>query len=108
LWSKNRYALAVKGGTRINIPLNNKENVPTPPPQDADIVTVEPMAVLASKFFVQFNVALENRIHFNDRGYISIDPMIGYHQQSIEYYNGLKRQSSWSGGLRVGIHYQLK
>jgi hypothetical protein len=108
LWSKNRYSLAVKGGTRINIPLKNEENIPTPMAQDADIVTVEPMAVLASKFFVQFNLSLENRIHFTDRGYISLDPMIGYHQQSIEYYNDIRRQSSWSAGFRVGIHYQLK
>lgn len=108
LWSKNRYSLAVKAGTRFNIPLKNPVNEPVPPSQDADIVTVEPIAVLASKFFVQFNIALENRIHVSDRAYISLDPMIGYHNQTIEYFNRVEKQSSWSAGLRVGIHYQLK
>jgi hypothetical protein len=108
VWSKNRYALAVKAGTRFNFPLKNTENTPTPPPQDADLVTVEPIAILASKFFVQFNLSLENRIHFSDRGYISFDPMFGYHRQSIQYFNEVKRQSSFSAGLRVGIYYQLK
>lgn len=108
VWSKNRYALAVKGGTRINIPLKNPTSAPVPASQDADIVTVEPIAVLASKTFIQFNLAMENRIYFTDRGYFSVDPMIGYHQQSVEYVNEIKKQSSWSAGLRVGIHYQLK
>jgi len=108
LWSKNRYSLAVKAGTRLNIPLKNEIIAPVPPPQDADIVTVEPIAVLASKFFMQFNLVLENRIHFSDRGYLSFDPMIGYHQQSIEYFNKVEKQSSWSAGLRIGIHFQLK
>ena len=108
IWSKNRYSLAVKAGTRINLPLKFQENIPAPPPQDADIVTVEPVAVLSSKFFVQFTLAMENRIYFSDRGYFSLDPMIGYHRQNIEYFNGLRKQSSWSGGLKVGVHYQFK
>lgn len=108
IWSKNRYTLAVKGGTRINFPLKNKVNKPLPPSEDADIVTVEPIAVLSSKFFIQFNIALENRIHFSDRGYISLDPMLGYHQQSVVFTDQVKKQSSWSAGLRVGIHYQIK
>ena len=108
LWSENRYSLAVKAGIRVNIPLKTKINKPEPSPIEADIVTIEPIATLASKFFIQFNIALENRIHFCDRGYISLNPMIGYHQQSVEFTNEVKKQSSWSAGMNLGIHYQLK
>jgi hypothetical protein len=108
MYTQGRYAIALKGGARLNFPLKFTENAPVIPANDADLVTVEPIAVLASKFFVQFNLGMENRIFFSDRGYFTLEPTIGYHQQSIEYSNEIKRQSSWSAGLRLGFYYQLK
>jgi hypothetical protein len=108
LYTQGRYAIALKGGARLNFPLKFTENAPVVPANDADLVIVEPIAVLASKFFVQFNLGMENRVFFADRGYFSFEPTIGYHQQSIEYTNEVKKQSSWSAGLRIGVHYQLK
>jgi len=102
-----RYAIALKGGARLNFPLKFSQNAPVIPANDADLVTVEPIAVLASKFFVQLNLGMENRVYINPNGYFSFEPTIGYHQQSIEYTNGTRKQSSWSAGLRIGFYYQL-
>lgn len=107
MYTHGRYSIGLKGGARLNFPLKFTENTPVIPANDADLVTVEPIAVLASKFFFQFNLGMENRVFINPRGYFSFEPTIGFHQQSIEYSNGIKKQSSWSAGMRIGFHYQL-